>query len=438
MKSFFWRCVLASVAAAPLLARAATAQSDGPPITLDAAVAYAEQHSPLLAASRESVLGRQAAVAATRAERLPRVAVDAGLRGNSLPTETALGFPLTALSDLTQQPFSRAHLNGMAEATLPLYTGGRLGAERHLAEAETLVAQANVEDVQRNLEYEVTTTYARLVQVERDLTAARESATALTESQRIAADMLSAGKIARVDLLKVDTRLADVHAEVISLTDERDILAGQLNALLGRAVDTPVVVQQDLPAAAPPAAVGEAGAQAVSASTQYALAGAQLGATESSLALARAQLRPELSFSAMAFGQSFDPFSVYRGGVVAGFSLRYPLFDRPLQEKVKEAKSAEIESRSRTEQARLDAMQRARTAALQVHDAHARAAATRASIDEAREALRIEQEKQRYGRATMEHLLDAQAALLGSEANYYRALADETIAAAALKRETGK
>jgi outer membrane protein len=276
------------------------------------------------------------------------------------------------------------------------------------------------------------------VQVERDLLAARESVTALTESQRIARDMLAVGKIARLDLLKVDTRVADLQAQVISLTDEREILAGQLNALLGRAVDTPVSVQQDLPSAAPAPVAEDAANQAVSASTQYALANAELVVTQSSLALARAQLRPELSFSAMAFGQSFDPFSVYRGGAVAGFSFRYPLFDRPAQEKVQEAKSAELESRSRTEQARLDAMQRARTAALQVHDAQARAAATESSIEEAGEALRIEQEKQRYGRETMEHLLDAQVALLAAQANYYRALADETIATAALKRETGK
>ena len=433
---FFRGCVLALPAL--LLVRGATAQSDKSLITLDGAIAYAREHSPLLSAARQTVLGRRAAIAAARAERLPRVAVDAGLRGNNLATETALGFPLTPLSDLTQQPFSHAHLNGIAEATVPLYSGGRLGAERHLAEAESRVAEANAEDVQRNLEYEVTTTYARLVQVERDLIAAHESAAALTESQRIAADMLKVGKIARVDLLKVDTRLADVQAQVISLTDEREILAGQLNALLGRAVETPVSVQQDMPSPGLPPITEQVAAQAATGSTQYALAGAQLGATERSLELARAQLRPELSFSAMAFGQSFDPFSMYRGGVVAGFSFRYPLFDRPLQEKVKEAKSAELESRARTEQARLDAIQRARTAALQVHDAEARAAATESSIAEAREALRIEQEKQRYGRETMEHLLDAQAALLTLEANYYRALADETIATAALKRETGK
>ncbi len=105
---------------------------------------------------------------------------------------------------------------------------------------------------------------------------------------------------------------------------------------------------------------------------------------------------------------------------------------------MEEAKSVELEDRSKADQARLDAMQRARTAYLRVQDAQARIQATQSSIADARETLRIEQEKQKYGRETIEHLLGAQAALLTSEANYYRALADYTTATAALKRETGQ
>lgn len=98
---------------------------------------------------------------------------------------------------------------------------------------------------------------------------------------------MAVGKIARVDLLKIETRVADVQAQVISLADEREILAGQLNALLGRSVDTPVAVQQDLPSAALHRWPKKLATEAVSASTQYALAGAQLGAAQSSLACAR-------------------------------------------------------------------------------------------------------------------------------------------------------
>lgn len=96
-----------------------------------------------------------------------------------------------------------------------------------------------------------------------------------------------------------------------------------------------------------------------------------------------------------------------------------------------------MERRQELTQAQLDATQRARTAYLQVQDAEQRIQATEAAIGYACEALRIEQEKQQYGRSTIENLLDAQAALLTAEATYYRALADYTTSRAALKRETG-
>jgi outer membrane protein len=70
-------------------------------------------------------------------------------------------------------------------------------------------------------------------------------------------------------------------------------------------------------------------------------------------------------------------------------------------------------------------------------NAEERMRASESSIGYAREALRIEQEKQRYGRGIIENLLDAQAALLTAEARYYRALADYTTAIAAVTRETG-
>ena len=412
-------------------------QPNPSPLTLDGAIAYAKQHSPLLAATKQSVMAKQAAIAAAKAEQLPRVDVSAALRGSNQTTESALGFPLTPLADIPNQPFSNGHLNGIAAATLPIYTGGRIGAESHVAEAERDLARSNVHDVESNLEYEVAATYARLVEVQRDVQAAQESVDALAESQRISSQMLSVGKIARVDLLKVDARLADTRAELIDLTNEQQILVGQLNALMGRPVDTPAVVQTSLPRPGVAISADQAALAATTGNTQYQLAEAQTKVAQKSVELAKSQLRPTLSFSTELFKQSPDPFSVYRGGAAAEFAFNYPIFDRPLSHRVQEARSVELEDRSKAEQARLDAMQRARTAALQVQDAEARIQATQSAIAEAREALRIEQEKLRYGRGIMEHLLDAQAALLTSEANYYRALADYAIATASLKRETG-
>jgi outer membrane protein len=413
-------------------------QPQSPVLTLDAAIDFATHHSPLLAATRQSVLANQAAIAAAKAEQLPRVDVGAVLLGGNQPTESGLGVPLTPFADIPAQPFGNGHLGGVATATVPIYTGGRIGAATHVAEAERNLAQTNVRDVESSLEYEVSATYARLVEVDRDVQAAQESVDAFTESRRNAAHMLSVGKVARVDLLRVDARLEDIEAKLIDLKNERQILAGQLNALMGRPVGTSVAVEQSLPYPKAAISADQAVRAAATGNTQYQLSDARAKVAHNSLDLAKSQLRPTFSFSTIFFEQGPDPFSAYKGGAIAGFSFDYPIFDRPLKHRVQEAKSLELEDRLKRDQARLDAMQRARTAYLDLQDAEARIQATQSSIADARETLRIEQEEQNYGRDTIEHLLDAEAAFLTSEADYYRALADGAIATAALKRETGQ
>jgi outer membrane protein len=231
-----------------LCLRPVRAQQADAPLTMDAALAYARQHIPRLSARKQGVTTQKAAISTARAERLPRLTVNAAARGSSQTTQTAMGFPSTQLADIPEgQPFKSSHLNADLMATLPLYTGGRIGSAVRLAQAQRDLATVNVLDVERDLDFDVTSTYANLVQLDRDLQAAQESVSALTESRRVIAQMLDEGKVARVDLLKVDTRLADVRDTVIEFRNNRDIEVGQLNALLGRSIDNPVTVEITLP-----------------------------------------------------------------------------------------------------------------------------------------------------------------------------------------------
>jgi outer membrane protein len=415
-----------------------SAQQQNPPLTLDAALAYARQYSPRLSSKRQGVTTVQAAIAAASAERLPRLTLGAAARGSSQPTETAMGFPLTQLAAIPDnQPFRRGHLNADVRATIPVYTGGRIGSAVGLAQAQRDLAQVSVRDVERVLDFDVTSTYANLVQLDRDIDAARESVNALTESRRVVAQMLDEGKVPRVDLLKVDTRLADVQDTAIEFRNAREIEAGQFNALLGRPIDTPVVVELSLARTGAQPSLDEVSQLARTGNLKSQLAQAQVSIAERSVAVAKSAQRPSLTLAADLLGQSADPFAMYKGGVIAGAVFNFPFFDRTLTHRVDEAKSRELERRADLKQVELDAVQRARAAALQVQNAQERIRATETAIGYAREALRIEQEKQRYGRGIIENLLDAQAALLTSEAKYYRALADYMIANAAVRRETG-
>jgi outer membrane protein len=415
-----------------------SAQQADAPLTMDAALAYARQHSPRLSARKQDVTTEQARISVAKAERLPRLTLNATARGSSQSTQTAMGFPSTQLADIPEgQPFANSHLNAQLMATLPLYTGGRIGSAVSLAQAQRDLAKVNALDVERDLDFDVTSTYANLVQLDRDIQAAQESVGALAESRRVIAQMLDEGKVAKVDLLKVDTRLADVRDTAIEFRNNRDIEAGQLNALLGRPIDTQVTVEITLPEPAAQTSLEQLLKVATTENTKSQIARAEVAISDRSVAVSRADLRPSLSLAGRLQGQSVDPFTLYKGGVAGGLVFSFPVFDRTLSDRVGEAKSRALERQSDLKQAELDTAQRTRTAYLQAQNSQERVRATETSITSAREALRIEEEKQRYGRGTIENLLDAQAALLTAEARYYRALADYTTAAAAIRRETG-
>jgi outer membrane protein TolC len=109
-----------------------------------------------------------------------------------------------------------------------------------------------------------------------------------------------------------------------------------------------------------------------------------------------------------------------------------------------------IEARVRQEKARLAAAQErlrrlelqvqldVETAVLNIGSAAQRVEATEKAIEQAKESLRIEREKYDLGKGAIVDVLDAQSALLDSQTNYYRALADYNVALAQLKLAMGE
>lgn len=409
-------------------------------LTLEDALSYARMHSPRLAAAEQVIVTEEADLAAASAFRFPRLDVGAAYSAAGKPTQTAVSFPVLGLGAVPAgQAASRQHANAGVYATIPIWLGGRIGAATRLAEAEREVARADASAVERDLVFGVTRTYARLVELERDVRAAERSVEALDESRRVTQEMLELGKAPRVDLLKVDTRLAEVRAELIEFRNARRIEAGRLNALLGRPVGEPVAVQARLPRPEVRVSIDEAIQVTLRANPAYRAAERHVEVATRGVELAEAQLRPSLSLGAGYRAQSVDPLSdAYAGGFVAGVAFSLPVLDRTRSWRIDEAESREEQRRAELAQFRLDIEERVRTAYLQVADAAERIQATEAAIAFAEEALRIEQEKQRLGRGTIENLLDTQAALLTSEANYYQALADYTTAVAALEHEIGQ
>lgn len=78
------------------------------------------------------------------------------------------------------------------------------------------------------------------------------------------------------------------------------------------------------------------------------------------------------------------------------------------------------------------------TAHLALVESSERIRAAQVALEDAREALRVEQLKTQVGRGIVEDLLDAQAAELQAQTNYTRALADYNTALVARRKAIGR
>jgi len=78
------------------------------------------------------------------------------------------------------------------------------------------------------------------------------------------------------------------------------------------------------------------------------------------------------------------------------------------------------------------------TAISNVQSAHERILATETAVTSADESLRIEREKYNIGKGSITDVLDAQSALLDSQTNYYRAMADYNTALAQVRLAVGE
>ncbi len=95
-------------------------------------------------------------------------------------------------------------------------------------------------------------------------------------------------------------------------------------------------------------------------------------------------------------------------------------------------------ARERLRQLELRIRLEVETALLNFGSATERVQTLRKSVEQAEESLRIERQKYELGKGASVDVLDAQAALLEAETNYYRALADVQVARAQIDLAVGE
>lgn len=423
------------------LATESEVQAPDGPLTLTEALAIALAHNPDIAAAGWDSKAARARYDYAVGARWPRLSA-VGSYAHHLDEQRLL--PVRQPGD----PAILTHdvVTGDLVLTMPIYTGGRLVNQIKAAELLGQAAEHRLARSREELVFNVSSVFFSILAQGKVIESLEFSQQTLEEHLRQVDDLIAAAKAARVDRLRTEVRLADIRQQLVR---ERNVMAIQYRALaslLGiedqaEAASVQGDLQLDEEASVPK--LEAALATAWSGRDDYLAAQSALEAQARAVEVARAGRAPTVFLQGSYGGRWAAGSTMGTGNTLddvgrIGLGAEIPIFEGgQINAQVQEQRAALAAARQRLRKLELQIRLDIETALLNVRSARQRIAAIQASVDQAQEGLRIEREKYELGKGAIVDVLDAQAALLDVQTNYYRALADCHVALAHVKLATG-
>ncbi len=404
-------------------------------VSINDAVSIALKNSPTVEARRATVAAATARVGMARAMTRPQVTT------TTFATASSMDMIVPGPDSVQPQNFTltpnKARLDQNLMAMYPLYTGGalkgRVGSARALAEASSSEATTSELDVA----LAVKNAYYNVLLQRENVQAYQRRVTEATERVRIAQESYNAGKIARFDLLRNQTDLAEAQQQVNNAhRDEAMALIDMKNAM-GISQSSALTLSDTLTFKSEQPNLEDLQAKAVSQRPEVAAARARIRSAAAILGVAKSAYKPQVYATAMA------DVSTMRGGTDTGYLLgvtaALPILDGG------QRKSAVNESQAMLQQMRADEREAilmvdrdVATSAAQLGAATKNVTLSEAAVAQAEEDYRVIRLRYEAGKSTNVEVLDALATLTRAQTNHAEALYNYNVARETLTRATGQ
>ena len=407
-------------------------------ISLQEAVAMAQQNSPQAIAAegteRTSKAARTSAIGAI----LPSATFSAGHTVQFGGGQTRLNQNGEQVTVATQ-PTNTLGLN----MNMTLFDGGQRLYALRTAKADIVAAQANRVAVKYNVALQVKQQYYAVLAAIESEDAARLQMAQAQEQFKSSVVRVRAGVATRSDSLRGVIQVGNAQLALITAQSNKEAGDAALTRLVGSPVPVtadPASVQENMAALPDSAQLAELAKNGPAVQQ----AQASLDAATENRKAARGQYLPSLSLSYSRsgtgtdprFGLGSDPFA-YSGRLA--FSLSYPLFNNfQREENVVRARVAETNAEADYRDTQLAAVQDLTQNIGALRGASQRVAVQVASVAAAQEDVRVQQQRYNIGASTLLDLITSQAALATAEQALIQARYDYRIARAQLEALVGR
>lgn len=129
---------------------------------------------------------------------------------------------------------------GVFIVSQPIYTGGALNAQHKIAKADEKLDQLNEELTLDQIHYQSDAVYWNASASKAMLQAADKYQSIIKQQYDIIQDRFDNGKISRIDLLMISTRLKEAELQYIKARQNYTLALQKLNILMGEEPNTPV------------------------------------------------------------------------------------------------------------------------------------------------------------------------------------------------------
>lgn len=389
-------------------------------LTLEEAVRLAEEQNHRLQASAAGVRVAEAQVEEARSARLPRAEIQETFQRTTNPvfvfgnllSQEAFAEPDFAIDSLNE-PDALGNFNTRLSASVPLWTGGRISGRVDAAERARAAESASHERTRQEVVEEVVDAWTGAVLAGRHLEVAREALETARSHVELARSLREAGLVVESDLLQARVRESEVEEMVVRAESAVAVSRAALNLLLGRDLETPLRLPEDVDdTELPTTDLDELVSAARAERPDLQAADRRVEAARAMVDAARGEYFPEIGVAGMYEANARDFIGADGTNWTFTVNARLTLFDgggRAARLRQAEQKVAQAERGHRLLNDGV-ALQ-VRQAWHELQAAARRMQLARRAVDLSRESLRIVEDRYREGLAILPELLDAQTAV---------------------------
>jgi len=392
--------------------------------------------NPLLSEAHMGILAAQKGIESATGKHFPRLSLDGSY------TRRQDAWPYIPAQSATIIPhFSDEFAHWQIMMTLPIYQGGQIMNGVKLADIRKSIQEENYRLTRNEILANVINTYNKVLQLRELRNASLSSVEALEKQLRNTRLMADVGRVAKVDLLKVEVQLANERQRLLSCEEGLSTSCETLQYLLGKrepVLSTEVMLSDSLVMRdfLPPV-FEQAMETGKKNRPEYLLAEKNLQETAAHSKITKGRLLPNIA----GFGGYIDQygFKPWYGEAnwFAGVNVSIPLFESTIYSDISRDAILEQKAgqhlRAVQDRLRLDIL----SALSSIRESRNRVLTSRKATEQAKESFRIEGLRYQSGAGAVVDMLLAQAAYMTAVGNHSQSLFDYNAALVAYRKATG-